>query len=151
MIRPCTRWPRSNDTRAFTLIEMTIVLAVVAVIAAFAVPSYRRQIEHGHRLAAVTALYRAAHDLASRGRGEPGRQPVELGTIPEQGAPVYRLTVEAVESGGYVLSATPTRQGPMAADRCGSYLLRSDGSRANRMPGDETGPGEPRPACWTMR
>ncbi|WP_414450271.1 type IV pilin protein [Burkholderia sp. 22PA0099] len=136
---------------AFTLIELTIVLAVAAVIAAFAVPSYRRQIERGHRLATVTALYRAAHDLAARGGGEPGKQPVELGTIPEQGAPVYRLTVESAGSEGYVLSATPERQGPMAEDRCGSYLLRSDGSRANRMPGAEAGPEEPRPACWMMR
>ncbi|MEK6426275.1 MAG: type IV pilin protein [Burkholderia gladioli] len=151
MIRRGTGGRCANGTSAFTLIELAIVLAVVAVIAAFAVPSYRRQIERGHRLAAVTALYRSAHDLASRGGGEPGRQPVELGTIPEHGAPVYRLTVEPMESGGYLLSATPVRQGPMAGDHCGSYLLRSDGSRANRMPDDEAGPGEPRPGCWTMR
>ncbi len=137
----------------FTLIELMIALAVAAVIAAFAVPSYHRQIARGHRLAAVTALYRTAHALAARGYAPVRGEAVDLGAIPEQGPAVYRLAVETGEATGasrYVLSATPLATGPMRDDRCGSFLLGSDGARTNRASG-ESRPGEPRPACWTMR
>ncbi|WP_257829010.1 type IV pilin protein [Burkholderia glumae] len=135
----------------FTLVELAIALAVAALIAAFAVPSYRRQIARGHRLGAVTALYRAAHELAARSHFEPPGRELWLGNVPEQGAPVYRLAVRAApDDGGYVLSATPVGQGPMHDDRCGTYLLSADGARRNRSPG-ATGTGEVRDGCWTMR
>ncbi|MDA0570870.1 type IV pilin protein [Burkholderia gladioli] len=143
---------RLSPGRAFTLIELMIALAVAALIAAFAVPSYRRQIDRGHRLGAVTALYRVAQDLAERGGFETTGQGegMELGTVPEQGPPVYRLSAEPAPAGGYWLSATPVPNGPMRDDSCGTYLLRADGLRGNRPPG-ASGPGVPRPECWTMR
>ncbi len=135
----------------FTLVELAIALAVAALIAAFAVPSYRRQIARGHRLGAVTALYRAAHELAARSHFEPPDHELALGNVPEQGAPVYRLSVRvAPDGGGYVLIATPVGEGPMRDDRCGSYLLSADGARRNRSRG-ATGAGEVRDGCWTMR
>ncbi|MEX3526847.1 MAG: type IV pilin protein [Burkholderia sp.] len=143
---------RISRRRALTLIELMIALAVAALIAAFAVPSYRRQIDRGHRLGAVTALYRLAQDLAERGSLEMAEQGQErvFGTVPEQGSPVYRLSAEPAPAGGYWLSATPVPNGPMRDDACGTYLLRADGLRGNRPPG-ASGPGVPRPDCWTMR
>jgi type IV pilus assembly protein PilE len=46
----------------FTLIEMLIVLAVVAILAAIALPSYQAQIRKGHRAAAQSYMM----DLAQR-------------------------------------------------------------------------------------
>ena len=47
----------------FTLIELVVALAIVALLAGFAIPAYRQQVAQGHRAAAVTALYRAAQHL----------------------------------------------------------------------------------------
>ncbi|KAF1025441.1 MAG: hypothetical protein GAK40_01396 [Burkholderia plantarii] len=145
---------RACAVRAFSLIELMIALAVAALIAGFAVPAYRHQVERGHRLAVVTALYRVAHETAARGDGEwrdalPD-EPVGLGDVPEQGTPVYRLSLgRAAEAGGYVVSAAPLESGPMRADRCGTYRLYADGTRRNLPPG-ATGPGNVMPDCWRL-
>ncbi|MBL3945509.1 prepilin-type N-terminal cleavage/methylation domain-containing protein, partial [Bacteroides thetaiotaomicron] len=47
----------------FTLIELMIVLAIVAVLAGWGIPSYREHFVRVHRASAVSALYRAAQFL----------------------------------------------------------------------------------------
>ena len=47
----------------FTLIELMIVLAIVAVLAGWGIPSYREHVARAHRASAVAALYRAAQYL----------------------------------------------------------------------------------------
>ena len=51
--------------KGFTLLELMITLGVAAIIATFAMPVYREQVARGHRLDAVTALYRAAQYVES--------------------------------------------------------------------------------------
>jgi type IV pilus assembly protein PilE len=138
-----------NLHRAFTLIELMIALAVAAILAAFAVPSYRQHLARGHRVDAVAALYRAAHYLETWEGSLPSRLPDGLDRVPAHGAPVYDLVLRtADEPGGYRVEARPAPDGAMRDDACGTYVLHADGVRENRngelLP-DRSG------TCWFAR
>ena len=136
--------------RGFTLLELVIALAVVAVVAAFAVPGYRAQIVRGHRTDAIAAIYRAAQFID----GAPSNAytlPAGLDQAPQSGAPVYRLTVSKSEEaeGSYVIDARPVDPGPMRDDPCGTFRLDATGTRSNLTPGGDTAPASGE--CWRDR
>jgi type IV pilus assembly protein PilE len=140
-------------TAAFTLLELIIALAIVAVLAAFAVPSYRSYVMRAHRTDAASALYRAAQFVEANLRtGEPATLPAGLDQAPSSGTPVYRLRVVPADevNGGYALEATPSDAGPMRDDSCGTYALDATGARTNRAIGSgvllvDSG------SCWNAR
>jgi prepilin-type N-terminal cleavage/methylation domain-containing protein len=51
--------------KGFTLLELMITLGMAAIIATFAMPVYREQVRRGHRMDAVTVLYRAGQYVES--------------------------------------------------------------------------------------
>lgn len=136
--------------RGFSLVELMIVLAVAAVLAAFAVPSYRHHIARGHRFDAMAALYRAAHYVEMFDAGLPARLPDGFDRVPADGAPIYELVLRATEggAGNYTLEARPASDGAMRDDACGIYVLQADGARANRAVGEPSGTPDD---CWSTR
>ncbi|MDE1183418.1 type IV pilin protein [Paraburkholderia sp.] len=134
---------------AFTLIELVIALAIAAILAAFAVPSYRTHVVHTHRVDAATALYRAAQFVeadtsagvsatqggASQNGGVPVL-PVGVDQAPSFGAAIYRLSILPADqtNGGYAVEARPSETGPMRDDACGVFILDATGLRTNRGP-----------------
>ena len=120
-VRPATvghraSWPR----RGFTLVEVLIVLAVLCVLSAAALPSFQGQLARSRRADGQQALQALAQGLE--------RQYSERGTY--VGASVgaggvypalsaggyYVLTIVHLSADGYSLAATP--QGAQAADGC---------------------------------
>jgi type IV pilus assembly protein PilE len=136
--------------RGFSLVELMIVLAVAAILAAFAMPSYQHHIARGHRFDAMAALYRAAHYDETFETGPPARLPDGLDRVPAQGRAIYELVVRATEegAGGYALEARPTPEGAMRDDACGIYVLRADGGRENRTAGEASSVPD---GCWSTR
>jgi type IV pilus assembly protein PilE len=127
-------------TDAFTLLELVIALAIIAALAAFAVPSYRAQVVRGHRMDAAAALYRAAQYLESASRGASTTTlPSGFDQAPQSGTPVYRLQMRSADdaNGGYTLEARPMDAGPMRDDPCGTFVLDATGLRTNRTTGGE--------------
>ena len=135
----------------FTLIELMIAVAVVAVLAAVALPAYFEHLARARRTDAQAALmedaaymqhYYAAHNAFT---DTPGPQ-LPASTSPRSGAASYRIgvTVPADDPGSFVLTAT--RTGAMNADRCGDFTYDNLGRR-EVVPGSAA-PGLTAPGCW---
>ncbi|RKU03667.1 pilus assembly protein PilE [Burkholderia sp. Nafp2/4-1b] len=139
---------------AFTLIELMIVLAIVAVLAGWAIPSYREHVARMHRASAVAALYRAAHYVETLDGPPPQTLPDAYAQAPPDGQAIYRVGLR--RSAGddarvvYELVASPLDAGPMRDDACGSFTLRSDGTKGNTGSNDGGGEAQGR-ACWGVR
>ncbi|MDR0246766.1 MAG: type IV pilin protein [Burkholderia sp.] len=136
----------------FTLVELMIVLAIVAVLAGWGIPSYREHVARVHRGSAVSALYRAAQYLETLEGSPPSALPDALVQAPPDGRAVYRLTLR--RQGGddspvsYELDASPLGSGPMHDDACGTFTLDSSGTKGNVR---RDGADEPDTACWGGR
>lgn len=138
-----TTLPQRNpsDERGFTLIEVMIVVAILGLIAAIAIPNYSSYINRARRTEAQTALQDAAQFMqrfyAANNRydtsvsGTNVSLPVSLRTIPANSsgaATYYTLTVLAAAN-TYTLTATPSNV--MASDACGAYTLVQTGARGS--------------------
>jgi type IV pilus assembly protein PilE len=118
----------------FTLIELLMVMTVVAVMAAIAVPSYGAYFERSRRAEAKSRLLEAAQWLERQRAERAGvytgaTLPVSLRTSPASGSPMYDLSVTVTDT-TYLLSAVPRAGTPVAAPGgCGTLTLAHDGRR----------------------
>ena len=123
--------------RGITLFELLIVVAIVGVIAAVAVPTYRRHVLRVHRAEAMTALLQLqsaeeSHYLRHRvytARIEAG-PPEGLGLPINSTSNKYALAVSLAADGqSYIATATPV--GGQEADReCLVFSVDARGRRA---------------------
>ena len=128
-----------KSPHGFSMLELVIALAMVAVLVGYAVPSYRAYVARGHRIDAAIALHRAAQSIAAAGAASPAALrtglalPPGLRRVPESGRAVYRLELLPAgdSSGGYELQAIPVEDGPMQGDACGTFVLDGLGARSN--------------------
>jgi type IV pilus assembly protein PilE len=82
----------------FTLIELMIVVAIIGIIAAIAIPSYQGYIERGHRADTMSELQNIANTIESR-KIEQGRYSNDLltglgGSFPRQGTALYTISFD---------------------------------------------------------
>ncbi|MEN6078951.1 type IV pilin protein [Chromobacterium piscinae] len=121
----------------FSLLELVIALAVLALLVSIALPSYRNFMMQSNRTAAKTAL----QDLASREESyfsTNNNYASQLSTLgyasgavyaPGNGNNLYALSIASATASTFVLNAAP--QGSQAQDSCQTYLLDNLGNQSN--------------------
>ena len=112
----------------FTLIEVMIVVAIVAILAAVALPSYNEYIRRGHRADARAGLLQAQQYL-ERAATATGNYPTTLSSsLTWSGDASKRYTIAlSGTNAAFTLTATPT--GAQVSDKCGNYTLTNTGLR----------------------
>lgn len=143
---PCRGW-RLRGARAahgFTLIEVMITVAVIAILAAVAIPNYSRYVVRSHR-ASIESFMLEVSGAQERYLVDNRAYAANLGTlgmsVPAAQATRYDVAVapNAALPPGYSIVATP-KGSQLAGDAaCGSLTLTSAGAKSASGSGTD---------CW---
>ena len=125
-----------KDPRGFTLIELMIVVAVIAILAAIAYPSYQDSIRKSRRADAKAVLLQAAQWMerfyTENHRYDQNRAGTAV-ALPFTRSPIdgstqyYDISLAAVAQNTFTLNAAPTSGADQTKDKCKTLTLTSTG------------------------
>ena len=119
-----------GKSKGFTLIELMIVVAAIAILAMVALPSYREQIQKSRRSDAVSAMGRLQLAMERWRADNPSyaNSAVPAASYPGAALPTssyYTFSLSNQSATGYTVTAT--RAGAQSQDRCGTLTYTFTG------------------------
>jgi len=127
------RHPVARTTAGFTLVELMITVAILAILAVVALPTYRQYVAKSRRADAYSALA-TVQQAQERWRAN---KPGYADTLADMGLPAnadakhYDIAIQNASATGYTLVATPRVGGLQTADSdCSSMSITMKGGTA---------------------
>jgi type IV pilus assembly protein PilE len=128
--------------RAFSLLELLVALAMIALLLAVGVPSYQQHLAYAHRMQAKAQLMAASFRLEQYVVEHPHDHAVSLSELGLQNNPYYRFSFEPQNKDQpYRLMATPKAGQAKRDSDCGVLMLNGLG--------EKTASGTLGSACWS--
>jgi type IV pilus assembly protein PilE len=137
---PLELTPALRGQRGFTLIELMVTVAIVAILSSIAYPSYRDYIARGRRAEAQSQLMQSAQwmeryyaenytysqNTAGVAVTDAALFAARYSQSPTSGTAAYTIAVAATAT---TYTVTATRTGMMAGDKCGNFQITHTGVR----------------------
>ena len=118
-------------SRGFTLLELVITCAIIAILASIAYPSYINSVQKSRRAEATAALLGVASQIERWSTEKGTYATATLGTggvfANRTENTYYNLTLSNLSATTYTVQATPT--GVQANDPCGSFTYDQQGNK----------------------